>query len=530
MPLNNFIRNLDNIKLLNQKIKSMNRSVLKNRILFFLFLFVFSLGTKAQHWMTSTSQKMTFQKVIRNNFGKIHANKEVGVRLTIIKKTPADSIVYFESQVKVTNKNGLLTYTICESDCAFKMLDWTKGPFYLKTEFDINGGTNYEFSELIELVSVPYAFQAKHADSSNVANSVDLIADGTRFGDMNYWDGTKWVPISIGSQGQTLTFCEGKPAWVYGDACPGAVASLNCSGAINNGTLTQKSNSTGVSTLIPYTGGNGRSFEGKEIYSIGVFGLKATLTAGTFANGNGTLLFTITGTPLSGGTAWFGIEIGGYKCSFSRNVEALPTSGYGQNISDIDGNTYKTVYIGSQQWMAENLKTTKYNDGTVIPQLAEISKWKTDTSGAWSIYNNDVANNIKHGKLYNWFVVNKINTMKKNVCPAGWHVPENIEWYDLVYYLGGTQIAGGKMKEVGTLNWTTPNANATNSSLFTALPSGKRSSDASFTALTTGTSFWTASEDGLTTAFNKNLGYNNGLIFESSSSNKSGYSIRCIKD
>ena len=86
------------------------------------------------------------------------------------------------------------------------------------------------------------------------------------------------------------------------------------------------------------------------------------------------------------------------------------------------------------------------------------------------------------------------------------------------------------MKEVGTLNWTTPNANATNSSLFTALPSGKRSSDASFTALTTGTSFWTASEDGLTTVFNKNLGYNNGLIFESSSSNKSGYSIRCIKD
>lgn len=509
----------------------MNRFILSSKTLVILFLVFFFQGVSAQHWMASTSQKMTFQKVIRNNYGKIHANKVVGVRLTIIKKTPADSIVYFESQVKLTNKNGLLTYTLCESDCAFKMLNWTKGPFYLKTEFDINGGTNYVFSELIELVSVPYAMQAKHADSSNVANSVDLLADGTRFGDMNYWDGTKWIPISLGSQGQTLTFCEGKPAWVYGDACPGAVSSLNCSGAINNGTLTEKSNATGVSSLIRYTSGNGRSYAGKEIYSTGVFGLKATLSSGTFLNGDGTLLYTITGTPLTGGTAWFDIEIGGQKCSFSRNVVALPTSGYGQDISDIDGNTYKTVYIGRQQWMAENLKTSKFNDGTLIPTIStDNTKWKSDTSGAWCNYNNDVINNSKYGKLYSWEVVNKLNTMNKQVCPNGWHVPTNLDWSYLINYLGGYQLAGGKMKEVGTLNWTSPNAAATNTSLFSALPSGKRNSDATFTALNTGTSFWTSSEEDLFKAFYKSLGYNNGLIFESSASKKSGYSIRCIKD
>jgi uncharacterized protein (TIGR02145 family) len=96
--------------------------------------------------------------------------------------------------------------------------------------------------------------------------------------------------------------------------------------------------------------------------------------------------------------------------------------------------------------------------------------------------------------------------------------------------LGGYQLAGGKMKEVGTLNWISPNAAATNTSLFSAIPSGKRNSDATFTALNTGTSFWTSSEEGLSTAFFKSLGYNNGIVFEYSSSKKSGYSIRCIKD
>ncbi|NDF60065.1 MAG: hypothetical protein EB100_03205, partial [Crocinitomicaceae bacterium] len=112
----------------------------------------------------------------------------------------------------------------------------------------------------------------------------------------------------------------------------------------------------------------------------------------------------------------------------------------------------------------------------------------------------------------------------------GWHVPSNIEWFDLIYYLGGTQIAGGKMKEVGTLNWTTPNANATNSSLFSALPSGSRSSFASFNSINSSASFWSSSEDGSLDAYYKFLGYNNGFLFENTTSKKSGISIRCIKD
>ena len=153
----------------------------------------------------------------------------------------------------------------------------------------------------------------------------------------------------------------------------------------------------------------------------------------------------------------------------AANPKSNPTSGYGPNITDVDGNSYKTVYIGQQQWMAENLKVSKYNDGSTIPNVTGINEWLNLTSGAWSYYNNDAVNNVKYGKLYNWYVVSKTTNGNKNVCPQGWHVSTGIEWAILTDYLGGLNIAGGKLKEAGLLNWSNPNKDATNSSLFTGL-------------------------------------------------------------
>jgi uncharacterized protein (TIGR02145 family) len=207
------------------------------------------------------------------------------------------------------------------------------------------------------------------------------------------------------------------------------------------------------------------------VTSTGVTGLTATLQAGTFANGNGNLTYTITGTPSTSGTAIFALNIVGKTCTVTRTVAIAPH--YGSNITDVEGNSYKTVYIGTQQWMGENLKVSKYSDGTTIPNVTNDSQWSNLTTGAWAYNNNDEANNAKYGKLYNWYAVNPTTNGNKNICPTGWHVPTDAEWTVLTDFLGG-DVAGGKLKEVGTINWKSPNTEAINVSLFTGLPGGLR--------------------------------------------------------
>jgi uncharacterized protein (TIGR02145 family) len=163
-------------------------------------------------------------------------------------------------------------------------------------------------------------------------------------------------------------------------------------------------------------------------------------------------------------------------------------------ITDAEGNSYKTVYIGTQQWMAENLKVTKYSDGSTIPNITDDTQWQNNTTGAWAYYNNDAANNPKYGKLYNWYAVSKTTNGNKNVCPTGWHVPTDAEWTVLTDYLGGASVAGGKMKEVGSTNWLYPNTEATNISLFTGLPGGYRGYGGSYNGIGYYGDWWSSSE------------------------------------
>jgi uncharacterized protein (TIGR02145 family) len=140
-------------------------------------------------------------------------------------------------------------------------------------------------------------------------------------------------------------------------------------------------------------------------------------------------------------------------------------------VTDIDGNVYKTVTIGTQVWMAENLKTTKYKDGKKIPLITKNSESANPPTPAYYWYDNDEASYKKtYGALYNWYTV---NTGK--LCPEGWHVPTEVEFNSLIAYLGGMSIAGGKLKEAGTAHWESPNIGATNETGFTALPGGERS-------------------------------------------------------
>jgi len=210
-----------------------------------------------------------------------------------------------------------------------------------------------------------------------------------------------------------------------------------------------------------------------------------------------------------------------------------PVGKFSDCIKDIDGNTYKTVTIGSQTWMAENLKTSKYNDGTTISNIIDNTKWLKDTSGAWCYYKNDTSYNSKYGKLYNWYAVNKTSNGFKNVCPIGWHMPSYSEWTILTDYLGGEKIAGGKMKELGTTNWNSPNKDASNLSLFTGLPGGCRNDVGNYVSFGN-YGLWHSSTEHSTISAIKGCYMNSGDgtsgFGGGFSSKRIGYSIRCIKD
>ena len=142
-----------------------------------------------------------------------------------------------------------------------------------------------------------------------------------------------------------------------------------------------------------------------------------------------------------------------------------PAETYG-SMTDQQGNVYKTIVIGTQEWMAENLKTTVYRNGNAIDNIIDNTQWIGLTTGAWASYNNDSQYDCPYGKLYNWFAV----ADPRHVCPTGWHEPTDAEWTTLTDYLGGEEVAGGKMKSAGTQYWIGPNTDATNESGFSGLP------------------------------------------------------------
>jgi uncharacterized protein (TIGR02145 family) len=199
-----------------------------------------------------------------------------------------------------------------------------------------------------------------------------------------------------------------------------------------------------------------------------------TIADSKTSDGTGIGSYSSNLTSLTDGTVYFirayasnskGINYG-TESSFS--TISMPSNA----VKDIDGNIYTTVVIGTQTWMAENLKTTKYDDGTAIPNVTNGLVWSGLTTGAYCWYNHDAAKyKATYGALYNGYVV---NTGK--LCPTNWHIPSQAEWDVLISFLGGVNLAAGKLKESGTAHWGYPNTGADNSSGFTALPGGVYSS------------------------------------------------------
>jgi uncharacterized protein (TIGR02145 family) len=197
---------------------------------------------------------------------------------------------------------------------------------------------------------------------------------------------------------------------------------------------------------------------------------------------------------------------------------------------DQEGNLYKTIVIGDQEWMAENLKTGKYRNGEEIPTNLNDIEWENTLQteqGAWAWFADDSLNECPFGKLYNWFAATDV----RNVCPVGWHVPSTEEWISLANSLGGEDVAGGKMKSIGFNYWQSPNELATNECGFSGLPSGDRDIDGSYNNQNFQGIFWSTTESDAEYAIAKRLLYNFSLLFTDDNGYKqAGFSIRCIRD
>ena len=194
-------------------------------------------------------------------------------------------------------------------------------------------------------------------------------------------------------------------------------------------------------------------------------------------------------------------------------------------VKDYDGNSYKTVKIGSQVWMAENLKTTHYRDGAEIPNVTDRSKWAAATTPGYCWYDNDKGNKDEYGALYNWYVV---GTGK--LCPKGWHVPTDAEWKTLESKLGGAEEAATKLKEKGDTHWKKADENATDEYGFAAVGAGFRNSDGDFTYKLSDACWWTATPGTLRYACNRVFSYYSQGISRRDIQKTNGYSIRCVKD
>ena len=254
---------------------------------------------------------------------------------------------------------------------------------------------------------------------------------------------------------------------------------------------------------------------------------------------------TLADSSISGivGTGVISSSISGLACSTTYYIRAYATNsvgtGYGNTVSfttldsaytfsDGFGNEYRAISIGTQVWMTENLKTTQYRNGDHIPYVSDNGNWVAETNGALCYYDNDPAYLLDavgpYGYLYNWYAVND----SRGLAPEGWHIPGRDEWQTLVDYLGGTTVAGGKLKDTGLARWDPPNFGATNESGFTALPAGVR--DVEFLGLGELTSFWSSTigddpEGYAATVFY----YLEGVVIRDDSAFR-GYSVRCVMD
>lgn len=225
-------------------------------------------------------------------------------------------------------------------------------------------------------------------------------------------------------------------------------------------------------------------------------------------------------------TKSFGIIAFSFLLALSLFISGCKKSeSFPQTVTDIDGNIYKTVKIGNQVWMAENLKVNHYRNGDEIPEILDGLIWDYLSTGASCTYDHSDSIATIYGNLYNWHAVND----SRKLAPDGWHIPTDEEWESLNSYLG--EFAGGKMKEEDTIHWRYPNVGATNETGFNALPAGIRASGSGeFKNLQKSTCWWASSSDCVHCPVAWRVSYDQSELSRNDYYPTLGFSVRCIMD
>jgi uncharacterized protein (TIGR02145 family) len=292
------------------------------------------------------------------------------------------------------------------------------------------------------------------------------------------------------------------------------------------------STTSNITQITASGGGDITSDGGSTVTARGVcWAIYQNPTTGSSktTDGTGTGSFTSAMTGLTANTTYYvrAYATNATGTGYGENVSFTTQQGAGGTITDIDGNVYHFITIGTQVWLVENLKTTKYRNGDPIPDITDNTTWSNLTTGAYCNYNNDVNNAMTYGRLYNWAAVND----GRNIAPTGWHIPSDAEWTTLTSFLGSTGgSAGGKLKETGTVHWQSPNTGATNESGFTALPGGYRDMLGTFNNLYLNGYWWSATAISPTSAWYRNLFYLAPDMGSDYINKTDGYSVRCLKD
>ncbi len=276
-----------------------------------------------------------------------------------------------------------------------------------------------------------------------------------------------------------------------------------------------------------YSWSTGATTQDIYVRETGWYGLTVTDASGCSAN-DSVLVSILPSMLLQGDTTICAGE------TVSLSVGGGSLFRCGDPITDVDGNVYRTVQIGDQCWMKDNLATETYNDGSAIPTGLSNSAWQATTSGAFAVYDDDPANKALYGLLYNWYAVDD----PRGICPDGWHVPTDDEWNSLISFIdssacGGCtgashSLTGGiamKASAADAASW-----DGSNTTGFSGLPSGDREVDGGYRNLSTGGYWWSSTGPTITSSWLRVLYTGSDAVTRTNANQKNGLSARCLID